>query len=239
MEQQSSHHSPDPSRRTNNSEEVRLPSPGSLNDPLQAIKAAYSGAGFGSPKGVRGALAHPQEVAKSYSKDLDALFVEFAHTAKLIARMGQSNSVTPAQVVSVLRNTVFSDSFAFCLALLQGTTRFRAEQNGEVKGLISELEEALGALAKRHGSKVVEQLERKDELELAEQMGAILLELSEFQERGVDFDSVRLDSILENCDALSSILQGRDTQLRKIVGTWLEGREDMRETLKDALVALK
>ncbi|MCB0354832.1 MAG: hypothetical protein KDD64_14955, partial [Bdellovibrionales bacterium] len=59
------------------------------------------------------------------------------------------------------------------------------------------------------------------------------------QERGVDFDSVRLDSILENCDALSSILQGRDTQLRKIVGTWLEGREDMRETLKDALVALK
>lgn len=204
------------------------------SNPFQAIKSAYVGPSFGSEKGVRQAFLRPQEVAAQYANELTVLEGEFVAAGRHIQKISEAELVQPKVALAVLRSTIGSDSFVFSLYLLQAATPFRQESGPVIESLVSQLEEGLSVISSKHGKALCAALEKSDEDELAQSLTPVLRELSNYQERGIDFESFRLDSILDNCAALSEVMISAASPFRRLVEGWLQERKELKTLLDRA-----
>jgi hypothetical protein len=205
-----------------------------VSNPFQAIKTAYVGPSFGSEKGVRQAFLRPQEVASQYANELTALEGEFVAAGRHIEKISEAETVQPKVALGVLRATIGSDSFVFSLYLLQAATPFRQESVPVIESLVSQLEEGLSVISSKHGKALCAALEKSGKDELAENISPIISALSSYHERGIDFESFRLDSILDNCAALSEVMISPASPFRRLVEGWLQERKELKTLLDRA-----
>ena len=208
-------------------------------DPFKAIKNAYVGPSFGCEKGVRNAIVKPQEIASQYPKELSVLETEFVEAFRQLRKVAQAQNVQPKFALAALRTTIGSDSFVLSLYLLQATAPFREESVGVSGTLLSRFEEALGAISMRHGDALCRALHDCDEEELSRKVAPIVRELSNFQERGIDFEGYRLDSILDNCRVLSEVMTSRNSPFKGIIERWLEDRRELKDLFDRTALALR
>lgn len=232
---------PDQTRQENQAVELSASSAPNLKktDPFKAIKNAYVGPSFGCEKGVRNAIMKPQEVASQYPKELSALETEFIEAFRQLRKVAQAEEVPPKIALAALRTTIGSDSFVLSLYLLQATAPFREESAGVSRTLVSRFEEALGAISMRHGDALCRALHDCDEEELSRQVAPIVRELSNFQERGIDFEGCRLDSILDNCGVLCEVMTSRNSPFKRLIEQWLKDRRELKELFERAALALR
>lgn len=205
-----------------------------VGNPFNAIKNIYIGPSFGNEKGVRHAILRPQEVAAQYANELTALEGEFVAAGRHIQKISEAETVQPKVALAVLRSTIASDSFVFSLYLLQAATPFRQESGPVIEKLVAQFEKGLSAISSKHGKALCAALEKSGKDELAENISPIISALSSYHERGIDFESFRLDSILDNCAALSEVMISPASPFRRLVEGWLQERKELKILLDRA-----
>ncbi|MGA1192740.1 MAG: hypothetical protein ACO3XO_10720 [Bdellovibrionota bacterium] len=209
------------------------PKPTVIN-PFNAIKSTYVGPSFGNEKGVRHAILRPQEVASQYANELTALEGEFVAAGRQIQKISEAETVQPKVALAVLRATIGSDSFVFSLSLLQATTPFRKESGPVVEKLVAQFEKGLSVISSKHGKALCAALEKSDDDDLAQSLTPVLRELSNYRERGIDFECCRLDSILDNCRVFAEVTTSPASPFRHIIGRWLQERKELKTVLDRA-----